>query len=87
MLLNAAVEPHTVATLNTTISLFEMLMSLISGLVISWLLSEGMDLGGFWQGLLFLALTVLAIVITGAVFAFRIPTGVAQAHENEPGVV
>ncbi|KAH7126377.1 COP9 signalosome complex subunit 2 [Dactylonectria estremocensis] len=50
-LLNAVVEPHTLATLNTTISLSEMLIALISGPATGWLLSKGMDLGGAWQGL------------------------------------
>ncbi|KAF7546054.1 hypothetical protein G7Z17_g8707 [Cylindrodendrum hubeiense] len=77
-LLNAVVEPHTVATLNTTISLVEMLIALISGPAMGWLLSEGMDLGGAWQGLPFLVLTALAIGMTAAVFVFKIPTGVAQ---------
>lgn len=81
-LLNAVVEPHTVATLNTTISLAEMLMALASGPAMGWLLSEGMELGGAWQGLPFLVLTVLSIGITAAVFTFKIPTGVAQAREN-----
>ncbi|KAH7013715.1 COP9 signalosome complex subunit 2 [Ilyonectria destructans] len=35
-LLNAVVEPHTVATLNTTISLAEMLMALASGPAMGW---------------------------------------------------
>ncbi|KPM33923.1 hypothetical protein AK830_g12649 [Neonectria ditissima] len=81
-LLNAVVEPHTVATLNTTISLVELLMAVISGPAMGWLFSKGMHLGGAWQGLPFLVMTLLTIVISVAMFAFRIPTGVAQAHEG-----
>lgn len=78
-LLNAIVEPHTLATLNTTIGLFEMLMALWSGPAMAWLLSQGMVLGGVWQGLPFLALSALAIVVLAAVFALKLPPGVAQA--------
>ncbi|KAF7552435.1 hypothetical protein G7046_g7408 [Stylonectria norvegica] len=45
-LLNAVVEPHTIATLNTTISLVEMLAGLVSGPAMGWLLSRGMEMGG-----------------------------------------
>ncbi|CAM1506121.1 Fc.00g057620.m01.CDS01 [Cosmosporella sp. VM-42] len=81
-LLNSVVEPHTVATLNTTIALIELLMGLVSGPAMGWLLSRGLDLGGAWLGLPFLVSTGLAVCITVAVSAFRIPTGVAQAHEE-----
>ncbi|KAK7433333.1 hypothetical protein QQZ08_000272 [Neonectria magnoliae] len=81
-LVNAVVEPHTVATLNTTISLAEMIIAVISGPAVGWLMSQGMHLGGAWQGLPFLVMTFLAVVISVAMFAFRIPAGVAQAHEG-----
>ncbi|KAI5467968.1 COP9 signalosome complex subunit 2 [Mariannaea sp. PMI_226] len=42
-ILNAIVEPHTVATLNTTIGLAEMLMALVSGPSMAWLLTQEDD--------------------------------------------
>lgn len=80
-LLNAVIEPHTLATLNTTVGLVEMLMALWSGPAMGWLLSKGMKLEGVWQGLPFLALTLCAMGISAAVFFFRIPSGVAQAQQ------
>ncbi|POR35467.1 COP9 signalosome complex subunit 2 [Tolypocladium paradoxum] len=50
-LLNAVVEPHTVATLNTTISTMETLTGLLGAPALGWLLSRGLDLGGPWLGL------------------------------------
>ncbi|KAL7784356.1 COP9 signalosome complex subunit 2 [Trichoderma ceciliae] len=47
-LLNAVVEPHTIATLNTTMSTVETLMGFVGAPVMGWLLSRGMELGGFW---------------------------------------
>lgn len=77
-LLNAVIEPHTLATLNTTIGLVEMLIAIAIGPAMGWLLSRGMQLEGIWQGLPFLGLTFCAVCISVAVFAFRIPSAVAQ---------
>lgn len=81
-LLSAMVEPHTIATLNTTISLLDMVMGLITGPAMGWLLSKGMELGGVWQGLPFMAATGLACIVTGLLFAVKIPAGVGQADEE-----
>jgi MFS family permease len=78
-LLNAVIEPHTLATLNTTIGLVEMLMALWSGPAMGWLLSKGMKLQGIWQGLPFLALSFCTMGVSAAVFFFKIPSGAAQA--------
>ncbi|KAL9574212.1 hypothetical protein ACKAV7_001727 [Fusarium commune] len=43
-LINALVEPHTIATLNTTISLIEVIMGLTAP-AMSWLLGRGFELG------------------------------------------
>ncbi|KAL7934718.1 COP9 signalosome complex subunit 2 [Trichoderma chlorosporum] len=48
-LLNAVVEPHTVATLNTTMSTMETLLGFIGSPVMGWLLSRGMELGGIYD--------------------------------------
>lgn len=80
-LLNAVVEPHTVATLNTTISLIEMLAALVGGPGFGWLLSKGIELGGSWLGLPFLVMAGLTACVSVAVFRFKLPNTVAQAHE------
>ncbi|KAL7918231.1 COP9 signalosome complex subunit 2 [Trichoderma austrokoningii] len=48
-LLNAVVEPHTVATLNTTMSTMETLVGFLGAPVMGWLLSRGMELGGVYD--------------------------------------
>jgi len=63
-LLNAVVEPHTVATLNTTISTMETLMGLV----------------GAPLGLPYLVTAICSALVLVAVFAFRIPAGFAQAQ-------
>ncbi|RFU76030.1 cop9 signalosome complex subunit 2 [Trichoderma arundinaceum] len=60
-LLNAVVEPHTIATLNTTMSTMETLMGFIGSPVMGWLLSRGMELGGVWMGLPYIATTLLGL--------------------------
>lgn len=81
-ILNAVVEPHTVAILNTTLSLVEMLTGFIGGPAMGWLLSRGMEMGGAWLGLPFLVAFGLAVIVSVAVFYFQPPQGVAQAHEE-----
>ena len=78
-LLNAIVEPHTVATLNTTVSMLETMMGLIGSPVLGWLLSKGMDLGGLWMGLPYLVCGALAIGSGLLLAAFRLRRGFAQA--------
>lgn len=78
-LLNAVVEPHTVATLNTTVSMVETVMGLVSSPVLGWLLSKGLDLGGVWMGLPYLVCAALATLTGVMMMAFRLPTGFAQA--------
>ncbi|PWI68291.1 hypothetical protein PCL_02060 [Purpureocillium lilacinum] len=79
-LLNAVVEPHTVATLNTTISTMETLMGLVGAPALGWLMSRGMELGGPWLGLPYLVTAICSALVLVAVFAFRIPAGFAQAQ-------
>ncbi|KAM0417336.1 hypothetical protein ACHAPT_012652 [Fusarium lateritium] len=79
-ILNAVVEPHTIATLNTTITLIEMIMGLAAAPATSWLLSRGMELGGAWLGLPFLVTAGMTIGVSAMMFAVRLPDGVVQAH-------
>ncbi|KIL87982.1 hypothetical protein FAVG1_08864 [Fusarium avenaceum] len=80
-LINALVEPHTIATLNTTVSLIEVTMGL-SAPAMGWLLARGMELGGGWMGLPFLVNFGFAALTAVMLFMVRIPHGVAQAHEG-----
>ncbi|KAI7759565.1 hypothetical protein LZL87_013510 [Fusarium oxysporum] len=78
-LLNAIVEPHAVATLNTTIAMLEGTMMLVSSPVLGWLLSIGLDVGGVWMGLPYLACAGLATVAGVLIASFRLPSSCAQA--------
>jgi MFS family permease len=81
-LLNALVEPHTIATLNTTVSVVEVIMGLTAP-AMSWFLAKGIDLGDSWMGLPFLVTGVLAVATTVMLFAVKLPSsGIAQAHEG-----
>ncbi|RKK74196.1 hypothetical protein BFJ69_g8645 [Fusarium oxysporum] len=81
-LINALVEPHTIATLNTTISLIEVIMGLTAP-AMSWLLGRGFELGGQWMGLPFLVTSLMAMATAVMLFVVKLPTsGVAQAHEG-----
>ena len=79
-LLNAVVEPHTVATLNTTISVMETLMGLAGAPLLGWLMSQGMSMGGPWIGLPYMVAAASSVLVLLAILAFRIPEGVTRAH-------
>lgn len=73
-ILNALVEPHTVATLNTAISTVESITMGVASPVMGWLLGRGMDIGGFWMGLPFMVTFIAAL--TGGIilfFFFKLP--------------
>ncbi|KAH8180233.1 major facilitator superfamily protein [Sarocladium implicatum] len=72
-LATGVVEPHTMATLNTMVSSTETLMGSIGAPAFGWLMSRGMDLGGFWLGLPFLAALAFAVGAALLVWLFRIP--------------
>lgn len=78
-LLNAVVEPHTVATLNTTMAMMEGIMALVSSPFLGWLLSKGLEVGGVWMGLPYLACAGLATVAGILIAVFRLPRGFVQA--------
>ncbi|KAH0495992.1 hypothetical protein TgHK011_009513 [Trichoderma gracile] len=78
-LLNAVVEPHTIATLNTTMSTVETLMGFIGSPVMGWLLSRGMELGGMWMGLPYIATAALGFGVMVALHAVRISNGESQS--------
>lgn len=81
-MLNALVEPHTIATLNTTVSLIEVMMGLTAP-AMSWFLAKGIEMGGPWMGLPFVVVGLLAMVTTGMLFAIKLPSsGVGQVHDG-----
>jgi MFS family permease len=82
-LINALVEPHTIATLNTTTSLIEVIMGLTAP-AMSWLLGRGFELGGQWMGLPFMVTSLMAIATAVMLFIVKLPaSGIAQAaHEG-----
>jgi MFS family permease len=76
-LLNAFVEPHTIATLNTTMSTMETLMGFVGAPVMGWLLSRGMELGGVWMGLPYFATTLLGVGVLVALLLVKTSSGFA----------
>jgi MFS family permease len=72
-LVTGIVEPHTLATLNTMISSMETIMGSIGAPAFGWLMSRGMELGGAWLGLPYLATTGFAILSCILLWFFRIP--------------
>lgn len=82
-LLNAIVEPHTVATLNTTVSMMEAVMGLVSSPVLGWLLSQGIELGGPWMGLPFIVCGGMALLSGILMAGFRLPDGVCTGRLDD----
>lgn len=72
-LATGVVEPHTLATLNTMVSSTETLMGSVGAPAFGWLLSRGIDLGGFWLGLPYLAALAFALGTCVFVWLFKIP--------------
>ncbi|KAF4587170.1 MFS transporter [Ophiocordyceps camponoti-floridani] len=72
-LLNALVEAHTVATVNTIMSMIETLVSLVGAPSLGWLLSRGLEVGGPWLGLSFLVSSALSALSFLAISFYRVP--------------
>jgi hypothetical protein len=72
-LMNAIVEPHTIATLNTCVSVLEMICMLIAAPALSALLRAGINIGGMWAGLPYVAASLAAVGACVIVFTFRLP--------------
>ncbi|KAK0392927.1 hypothetical protein NLU13_2421 [Sarocladium strictum] len=72
-LATSVVEPHTIATLNTMVSSMETIMGSVGTPAFGWLLGRGIELGGAWQGLPYLASAVFALGSCLFVWLFRIP--------------
>ncbi|RDA95411.1 hypothetical protein CP533_3437 [Ophiocordyceps camponoti-saundersi (nom. inval.)] len=77
-LLNALVEPHAAATVNTTISVVETLFNLVGAPALGWLLSSGLEAGGPWLGLPFLVSACCSALAFLALLNFRLPAKTPQ---------
>jgi MFS family permease len=78
-LITAVVEPHLLATVNTTLSTVETLLSLLSMPIIGWLFATGIDMGGAWRGLPYLVLSSLCLGVAALLVLYRIPP-VKESH-------
>jgi MFS family permease len=78
-LLVAIVEPHMLATLNTTISTANSVMGLVLIPAFGWLLGRGFELGGVLDGLPFIVIFGSTMLITVAVFLWRVPAGMDRS--------
>ncbi|PFH62851.1 hypothetical protein XA68_11632 [Ophiocordyceps unilateralis] len=81
-LLNTLVEPHTVATVNTTISMVETVVSLAGAPALGWLLSCGLEAGGPWLGLSFLVSAGFCTLAYLAISIYRVPAGTPDTRET-----
>jgi MFS family permease len=72
-LLNALVEEHHVGTVNSLIGFMEMVGMTLAGPLLAKSLSVGLDLGGAWVGLPFLAAGSLFVISTTILYIFRLP--------------
>lgn len=81
-LLTSIVEPQSVATLNTSMAFVENLAGLFGIPLFGWLQGKGVEYGGLWMGLPYMAVTVGAAMVTMIVFMFRVPDGIIDAHDN-----
>ncbi|KAK7209942.1 hypothetical protein V2G26_017120 [Clonostachys chloroleuca] len=64
VLITAMVEPHMVATVNTTMSTLQSVMVITTTPLIGWLLGRGLEIGGVWTGLAYIALAVMGCLVS-----------------------
>lgn len=72
-LLNAQVEPHHVGILNTLLGFLDTLGVVIGTPIFSMSLHKGIELGGPWIGLPFLAGAVISCFAAGILWLYRLP--------------
>lgn len=71
-LLNAQVEPHHVGILNTLLGFLDTLGIMVGAPIFTESLHKGIELGGAWIGLPFLAGAVISCVAAGILWIYRI---------------
>lgn len=64
VLITAMVEPHMVATVNTTMSTLQSVMVIVTTPLIGWLLGRGLEIGGVWTGLAYIALAAMGCLVS-----------------------
>ena len=72
-IMNAVVEPHTIATLNSAVGFTEMATVLVTVPGLSALLKVGLKAGGLLVGLPYLAAGCMAAVASLITFVYRLP--------------
>lgn len=81
-LITALVEPHMLATVNTTMSMTGTVLAMIGTPAIGWLLGEGFDMGGAWQGLPYFVFTLIGLFMVAALCLFQIPADLDYVEER-----
>ncbi len=74
-LLNAMVESHHLAILNSLVGLIEFTGLMVAAPVLFDALHTGLKMGGLWAGLPFFITAFTLGLATLVVFAFRLPPG------------
>lgn len=86
-LLNAQVEPHHVGILNTLLGFLDTLGVLVGAPIFTESLRKGIELGGAWIGLPFLAGAVISCFAAVILWLYRIPPQVERSVIQEDHVV
>lgn len=73
-LLNALVEPHHVGILNTMLGFLDTGALMMAAPVFSEALGKGIEIGGGWLGLPFMAATGISLVATVILCVYRLPS-------------
>lgn len=85
-LLNAQVEPHHVGILNTLLGFLDTLGIMVGTPIFTESLHKGIELGGPWIGLPFLAGAVISCVAAAILWLYRIPPQVERSVIEEDHV-
>jgi MFS family permease len=81
-LINSLVEEHHVGTVNSLIGFMEMVGMTAAGPLLGKSLVVGLDLGGAWVGLPFIAAGLLFVVSTAILWALRLPNGLRLVESS-----
>ncbi|CAK7203641.1 hypothetical protein SEUCBS139899_006379 [Sporothrix eucalyptigena] len=82
-ILNAFVEPHHLAMLNTLLGLLEFSGLMVAAPSLFAALQRGVDLGGVWTGLPFLICAGMCLMSTLVVVVFRFPASMLEKEKEE----
>ncbi|KAI3398099.1 hypothetical protein diail_9852 [Diaporthe ilicicola] len=77
-LLNAQVEPHHVGILNTLLGFVDTVGVMVAAPIFSESLNKGIELGGAWIGLPFVAGAIISCFAAGILWVYRIPPQVER---------